>query len=109
MSNTPSLTETAIKVLNEAFTADPSAMHAFMCNRVPCNKALAHHHTIPVQELSHLLGTDEPTYMVTALGLINGILAATGSPLLAVQFSDNADEFGISQIVGFQEYKVAKP
>jgi hypothetical protein len=31
----------ALQTLNEACTADPGALHALICNRVPCNTALA--------------------------------------------------------------------
>ena len=31
----------ALQTINEACTADPVALHTLICNRVPCNTALA--------------------------------------------------------------------
>ena len=33
----------ALQTLNDAYTADPGALHALICNRVPCNTALGAH------------------------------------------------------------------
>lgn len=93
--------EVAVSVLNSAYAADPAAIHALICNRVPCNLALADHPTIPVE--TNRVATGE-TFSVGALGLVNGVLEAICGKRVAVQFSNEKDERGAHRIVGFQEY-----
>lgn len=59
-----------VLVLNGAFRADPRAISALLCNRVPCNGALAAHPTVQVQ-LNPTLRDGSCT--VGLLGVINGI------------------------------------
>ncbi len=59
-----------VDVLNRAFESDPSAIHALMCNRVPCNGTLAGDPTIQVG----IAPVEGPNYIVGTLGLINGLL-----------------------------------
>lgn len=87
--------------LNAAFANDPSAIHALIVNRVPCNQALVDHPFIIV-EASPVLANKN--YQVGALGLINGILTANGLPRVAVMFQDVPGEEQ-KRIVGFCEYK----
>lgn len=70
--------------LQSAFQADPAAMRALMCNRVPCNQALADHPLIvcrPAGAADYV--------QVGALGLLNGVLAALGLPPMKIVFSDD--------------------
>lgn len=84
-----SLIDIAVRALNDAFAADPAAMHAMMCNRVPCNQALADHPSVVVTELP-MLKAAAPQYAITALGLINGVLGPlTGKRVMTVW--DNTD------------------
>ena len=49
-ANTTDGITAALQTLNEACTADPGALHALICNRVPCNTALADHPPIQVHD-----------------------------------------------------------
>lgn len=95
----------AVDVLNRAFAADPNAIHALVCNRVPCNDDLAEDPTI-VAEYPRPINDTQPTlFQVGALGLINGIIGEiTGGLTVACQFSDKVDAMGASRLVGFQVY-----
>ena len=88
----------ALQVLNEAYEADCAAMHALICNRVPCNQALADHPTIQV-------GTNNvtPTFDVGMLGVINGIIDRLTGKRVAAKFSE-PDGSGQSRLVGFCQY-----
>ncbi len=90
-----------IGVLNSAYEADPAAMHALICNRVPCNQTLADHPTIPVDV--NLVATGE-SHTVGMLGVINGICEEVTGKRVAVMFSDPPDDEGRRKIVGFTEY-----
>lgn len=62
-----------VDLLNEAYKADPSAMHALIANRVPCTDKLRDHPTIEVDDC----GT--PGYpKVGLLGILNGITRIDG-------------------------------
>jgi hypothetical protein len=91
----------SVAAMNSAFAADPNAIHTLLCNRVPCNQALADDPFVqvdasPVLEDSH--------YQVGALGLVNAVLAANDLPLVAASFS-TADDTGRPRLVGFCEYR----
>jgi hypothetical protein len=90
-----------IGVLNSAYDADPAAMNALICNRVPCNQTLADHPTIPVD--GNLVAAGE-SYAVGMLGIINGICEEVTGKRVAVMLSDPPDDEGRSKIVGFTEY-----
>lgn len=90
--------ECFLQVLNSAYEADPAAMHALVCNRVPCNQALADHPTVVAVTNKVAMGE---SYTVGMIGIINGICAAITGERVAVQFSDTPDEDGCSKIVGF--------
>lgn len=92
----------AVAALQRAFEADPAALHALCCNRVPCNKALADDEHIVV-EPSRVL---EEACTVGALGLVNGVLAACGLPLVAMQFDQRDDGIVLK---GFCEFRPADP
>lgn len=88
-----------IDCLNRAFSNDPAAIHALICNRVPCNQELAEHPNIPVD--INVVGTG---FSVGALGLLNGALDAAGMQKIAIKMSDEKDEFGRAKMLGFCEY-----
>lgn len=86
-----------LQVLNEAYAADPAAIHALICNRVPCNQALADHPTIQV-EVNRVAAGE--SYAVGMLGVINGLVEATTGERVAVMWSD--DDKG--RCLGFTRY-----
>ena len=94
------MSKKAVATLNRAFAADPAAVHALLCNRVPCNLALADDPTIICGDEAVV-----PGFTLGAIGLINGVLADLGLPLVASQWSDEADEQGRRKLVGFQSYE----
>lgn len=93
----------AVDALNAAFAADPNAIYALLCNRVPCNAELANDPHV-VCEATPPLGDTQETYHVGALGLINAVLTANGLPRVAAKYSDTVDEHGRATLLGFVEY-----
>ena len=73
-----------IRILNEAYAADPAAIHALICNRVPCSQALADHPTIQVE--ANTVASKE-SYSVGLLGVINGICESVTCKRVAVKYS----------------------
>jgi hypothetical protein len=61
-------------------------MYALVCNRVPCNTALAAHPSIQVNTNSV---TQPATFPVGMLGIINGILERATGRRIAAKFSDD--------------------
>lgn len=94
-----------LQALNAAFAADPNAIHALIVNRVPCNCILADD---PFMQVDKAKVLEQPSYQVGAIGLVNGVLAAAGLPLIAVMFSEGTDAEGRHKILGFCEYKPSK-
>jgi len=90
----------ALQTLNEAYEADPAAMHALICNRVPCNQTLADHPTIQCG-VNNITPTE--TFEVGLLGVINGIIERITGKRVAARFSI-PDADGRSKIVGFRQY-----
>jgi hypothetical protein len=90
-----------VEILNEAFAKDPNAIHALMANRYPCNRALADDPYIQVDKIPVI---DGEHFQVGALGLINGILAANGMPLVASKWSTDKDDESRPKLEGFCEY-----
>lgn len=88
----------ATAALNEAFARDPQAMHALLTNRIPCNRALADDPFVVV-EVNRVL---DDAQTVGALGLVNGVLSATGQPLVAAKYSDTGA--GPIRLSGFVDY-----
>ena len=86
-----------LHVLNTAYQADPSAIHALICNRVPCNEALAGHPDVTVSE-NLVVGEG---YVVGMLGVINGICSNLTGKLVAAVFSDEEQP----RLLGFAEYQ----
>lgn len=86
--------DNVIKVLNEAFAADPVAVAKLVGARVPCNADLANHPTIQVSER-------DGNFTVGVVGLLNGFLGVnpeTGAGYLAAAYDDQ------SNLIGFQEF-----
>jgi hypothetical protein len=89
-----------VNALNAAFYADPEAIHAMMCNRVPCNIRLAEDKFIIVDESMFDGG-----HTVGLLGIINGILAAAHIPRVAMDWSDpDPEKDGKRRLCGFIRY-----
>lgn len=88
--------DTFLRVLNEGLTADRRAMQDLIGGGTQCNQTLADHPTIQVRDHG---SKTEPVYVVSALGLINGLVeAATGARIAACY-----DESG--QLTGFVRYE----
>jgi hypothetical protein len=100
MKNLDSL-DIFLKVLNEAYKADPDAIHSLICNRVPCNLLLANHPTIQVDTNDVAIGG---TWTVGLLGVINGICEEVTGERVAVMFSE-PDIEGRRKVVGFTQYR----
>lgn len=90
-----------LRILNEAYAADPAAMHALIVNRVPCNQPLAYHPTVQVE--ANAVASGE-SFAVGMLGVINGICEAATGKRVAVMFSEPDAATKRSKIVGFTEY-----
>jgi len=85
----------ALQMMQSAFDADPAAVYALVCNRVPCTPAIVDH--------PHVLAETVPTVgalaVVGMLGFINGLLAAQGSAYaVATRWTQDARP----QLLGFQ-------
>jgi hypothetical protein len=90
-----------VRILNEAYEADPAALHTLICYRVPCNQALADHPT--VQVASEPFAKTE-YFSVGLLGVINGICEPLTGKRVAVKFSEPDPTTKRSKILGFTEY-----
>jgi len=90
--------DAVLRVLNEAFSADSAAIHALVCNRVPCNRQLGDHPTIQV---SAPYGVEESVCVVGLLGVLNGALAAIDLPKVAAQFDETPTKTGFHRMTGF--------
>lgn len=67
-----------VEALDTAFKSDPQAIHALISCYVPCNRALADDPHVQVWSPDM---ESEP--VVRPIGLINGVLAAAGLPLIS--------------------------
>ena len=86
------------KVLNDAYARDPAAIHALLCNRVPCNASLVDD---PHVVCEHNGVTSQAHFTVGMLGVINGILTANGLPEVAAQWAISGDS---RTLLGFVDY-----
>ncbi len=93
------LGQATVDCLNSALKADPAAIAALIANRIPCNNALADHPFVLVEE-AKLLPPGQA--VVGAIGLLNGVLAANGLPVVAWVTSDCG---GRKLLTGFTAYK----
>lgn len=94
--------DSVINTLNEAFTADPLAMHSLTCNRVPCNEALADHPTVQVLSPPSMQGVSSTAAVVGMLGVINGIVEPLTGNRVAMKWDE--DKHGAAQLQGFCLY-----
>lgn len=101
MLTTDHASHPAVRVLNRAWAADQAAIHALVCNHVPCNQALADDPTIVVDPNHFMPGRAT----LGAIGLLNGVLAEAGMPLVALKWSDERDAEGRATLLGFCEYQ----
>lgn len=92
-------TDTAVKVLNEMYHADPKATRALMGQYTPVSPALASHPTIQCGPHP----ANRKAAAVRLIGVINGILGADGQPLVETMLDDRTNE-----LVGFRIGKPAK-
>lgn len=110
MPDSDTILQTIINVLNDAYQADPAAIHALMANRVRCNKALAHHPTVVVRVEHYGASSDSETHFnVGALGLINGIAEALCGDKVAMKWQQriigkDEDENWNPRFLGFCAY-----
>jgi len=102
---------TFLRVLNEAYEADPDALDALVSSRHICNQALADHPFIQVgtivtcyEDGGAPIGRKDELYMIGLLGVINGICEPLTGRRIAASFSE-PDSEGRSQLLGFKEYK----
>lgn len=90
-----------IRVLNEAYAADPAAINALINLRIPCNANLADHPTIVVAT-----NTAVPvnSFTISVLGLLNGVLSNLFGLKVAKQVR-NSDTPGHEGLMcGFTRY-----
>ena len=89
-----------LATLNEAYKSDAAAIHALICNRVPCNKKLANHPTVQVELNTVASGK---SYAVGMLGVLNGVVERMTGERVAASFREpNAD--GKCKLTGFVRY-----
>ncbi len=97
-----------VDCLQSAFEADPAAMHALLCNRVPTSQAMVEHPHVICEEIEVL---DDSPACVGMLGVLNGILEAAGLHKVASKwcpppFDHPKDPH---MFVGFAQYRPAQP
>lgn len=92
------ITDAMVDILNQAFEADPGAMHALLCNCVPANQALL--------DMPHILvDAHTPQFKtLSMMGVINGMLSAAGLQKVAAKWSA-PDEEGWCVLLGFCVYE----
>ena len=84
------------RVLESAFRADPDAIEALICRRLPCNEALADHQSV-------MVGTrPDGSFEVGLLGVLNGILFPTIGERIATVVKDPKPDGTGHHILGFQ-------
>ncbi|MFA5376044.1 MAG: hypothetical protein WC455_09895 [Dehalococcoidia bacterium] len=93
------ITDAMVDILNQAFEADPGAMHALLCNCVPANQGLI--------EMPHILvdAYNDQFKTLSMMGVINGMLSAAGLPKVAIKWSEERDEKGRCKLLGFCVYE----
>jgi hypothetical protein len=88
---------TICDLLNGMLAADPTATHALIINRVPCNRALVDHPSIIVDALSK----DGSRPVVGLLGVLNGLCyTGPGCDVVGMKFDVKA-----RLLVGFEVVK----
>ena len=89
-----------LATLNEAYKSDAAAIHALICNRVPCNKRLADHPTVQVELNAVASGK---SYAVGMLGVLNGVVEKLTGERVAASFGE-PDKNGKRKLIGFVRY-----
>lgn len=95
MSITP---EYICQVLNEAWEADPVTIHSLICTQTVVNDTLAEHPSIQVRLFK---SGNESRPVMTLIGLVNGFLGPNPDKYLCTKWSDEHDEHGVYQFLGF--------
>ena len=95
-----------VRILNEAYEADPSAIHSLINLRVPCNKTLADHPTVQVASESEAMAE---CFFVGLIGIINGICEPLTGKRVAAKFSAPDPQTKHSKLLGFTEYLSDSP
>lgn len=97
----PTTEQRLISVLNSLFQADPGIIRALLDVRIPCGPALADQEFCLV--CSSPPSDDKPGgYVVSGLGLLNGLLKALSIPGVAATYDT---EDATKAITGFTTYK----
>ena len=97
------LLQKVLDLLNGAFKADPAAIHALVCNHVPCNSGIADHPTIQVSVNKVTDGTEY--FHVGTLGIVNGIIDELTGRRICVMFSEPDPTTKRCTMLGFKEFK----
>lgn len=93
------IVDAMVDILNQAFAVAPGEIHALICNCVPANQALL--------DMPHILvdAHHEQFKTLSMIGVINGMLSAAGLPLVAIKWSEDRDERGAFELLGFCPYE----
>jgi formate dehydrogenase maturation protein FdhE len=102
------ISQLMVDCLQSAFEADPAAMHALICNRVPTSQAMVEHPHVICEEIEVL---DDAPACVGMLGVLNGVLEAAGLHKVASKWcpppSDHPE--APHTLVGFTQFRIAQP
>lgn len=88
----------ALEIFNRIFEIDPNAIHALICNMVPCNETLANDPIIRVKQ-NRVISDD--AFCIDLLSVINSILLESGQLQIYPEFAIDND--GKTRLVGFCE------
>lgn len=93
------IVDAMLDILNEAFAVAPGEMHALICNCVPANQGLI--------EMPHILvdAYSDQFKTLSMMGVINGMLSAAGLFKVAIKWSEDRDERGAFELLGFRVYE----
>jgi hypothetical protein len=83
-----------VDLLNDAYKIDPAAISSLFQVRRVCNKTLGDHPHVEV-----FGATAEGPFMVTLIGLINGVLRSVGSEQGVIMILDDNKQ---QNVLGFQ-------
>lgn len=101
MNTDPSI-HTAVRILNEAFAADPQCLDNLFKRSWGCNQTLADHPTIQVRQ------DRQNDFLVGMIGILNGVLEPMTGQRVAAKWSER-DCDGHRFLLGFQVYEPASP
>lgn len=87
----------ALETLNNACSYDENAIHALICNRVPCDKSMGEHSDLYVETKHGLFGDN---YQLTVMGLVQGLVEAMTGCKLRASFTVNENLESVFQ--GFE-------